>query len=395
MNPLAQGYAGVATDAGHDDTDSAKFAYDSPEALKDYGYRANHLGADFAKRLIINYYGSPLKRAYFSGCSNGGRDALILAQRYPEDYDAIIAGAPAADFTNLMSRFAWNRKAVESSPRLGTKLKLVQAAVIAECDALDGMKDDLLENPLSCPFDPVELQCKGDDGPGCLNTAEVGALRKIYQGPRLSDGTQLYPGQPVGAEAVPGGWDDWIISDKLSSLGPEFFRWMVYRDPEWKVEVFEPAREFKAAKERLGPVIDATNPDIGPFLRRGGKLLMYHGWNDVAVPAGATLEYHTAMLKATGSLAEQQTRLFMVPGLLHCGGGPGATHFDKLGELDRWVENGNAPNWIVATEYNPAATIFPLPDAKKVRTRPLCPWPTTATYNGSGPTNAAENFTCR
>ncbi|HSV53652.1 MAG TPA: tannase/feruloyl esterase family alpha/beta hydrolase [Burkholderiaceae bacterium] len=393
--PLAQGYAGVATDAGHDETDSAKFAYDSVESLKDYGWRANHLGVGFAKALIASYYGSPAKRAYFNGCSNGGRDALMLAQRFPEDYDGIISGAPAADYTGVMAKFIWNRQAVNAAPKLKDKLKLVQDAVIAKCDALDGVKDGLLENPLRCSFDPAELQCRNGDGPNCLDAAEVTSLRKIHGGPRLGNGSQLYAGQPVGAEALPGGWDAWIIGEKLASLGPEAFRWMVYRDPKWDIDRFELARDSALAKERIGPIVDATNPDLSAFMRRGGKLMMYHGWNDVAIPAGATLDYYAALRKTVGPAADQQTRLFMMPGLLHCGGGPGATHFDKLGELDRWVESGKAPERIVATEYDPPASLFVMPNAKTVRTRPLCPWPKVAHFKGTGSSDDAANFICR
>ncbi|GFE82411.1 putative esterase [Steroidobacter agaridevorans] len=394
-DPLAQGFAGVATDAGHEDTASAKFAYDSAEKFKDYGYRANHVGAEFAKALIASYYSSPVKRSYFHGCSNGGRDALMLALRFPEDYDGIISGAPAAAFTEIMTSFIWNREAVAAAPKLKDKLQLVQDAVMAKCDALDGVKDQVLENPLQCSFDPVELQCKDGDGPNCLNAAEVGTLRKIYGGPRLSDGTQIFPGQPVGGEALPKNWEDWIIDDKPGQMGPEAYRWMVYRNPEWDSKSFDLSRDHRLAMQRMAPIVNSNDPDLSAFMKRGGKLMLYHGWNDAAIPAGATLDYHTALRKTLGPVADQQVRLFMVPGMMHCGGGSGATYFEKLEAMERWMESGTAPERIIATEYDPPASLIVLPDSKKVRTRPLCAWPKTAHYSGKGSSDDAANFSCQ
>jgi feruloyl esterase len=266
---------------------------------------------------------------------------------------------------------------------------------MAKCDALDGVKDGVLEDPLSCPFDPQELQCKSGDGANCLSATEVSAVRKLYQGPRLSDGTQIYAGQPVGAEAMKDGWDAWMLGgEKTTQGGEDFFRWVVYGDPNWDISHFDPARDPAVAQEREGSILNANNPDLSAFMRRGGKLLMYQGWNDVAIPAGATLGYYAAMRKAVGPPADQQARLFMIPGMGHCGGGPGATSFDKLAEMDAWVEGGPAPERIVATEYDPPAVFSPPPDAKKVRTRPLCAWPKRAEYKGSGSVDDAANFSC-
>lgn len=395
MEILGQGYAVMATDAGHEPTDSAKFAHNAPESLIDYGYRANHVGTDFAKALIKKHYAKSVQRAYFHGCSNGGRDALMLAQRYPEDYDGIIVGAPALNFTNLMSRFIWNRQAVESVPALGNKLELLHNAVMEQCDALDGVSDGLLENPLRCPFNPADLQCKSGDSPRCLSAEEVDAVRKIYEGPRLSDGTRIYSGQPVGAEFLQGGWDEWVIDQGHSEGGPEIYRWAVHRDPKWDVRRFDLARDTALANERIGAIVNATDPDLGPFMRRGGKLMMYHGWNDVATPAGETLDYYAAVLKTVGEVADQQARLFMIPGLLHCANGPGATTFDKLAEMDRWVDTGIAPERILATEWDPPAATIVMSNAKKVRTRPICAWPKVATYKGSGSTDEAASFVCQ
>lgn len=396
MAPLKKGYVAMATDAGHEETDSAKFTHDFPEQYIDYAYRANHVAAIFEKELAASYYGTPAKRAYFWGCSNGGRDALMEAWRFPQDYDGIIAGAPAAGWSKLMTSFAWNAQATQTAPNLKDKLKLVQHAVLAKCDKRDGVKDQLLENPPSCDFDPVELQCKGEDSDQCLTASEVAVLHKIYGGPRLRNGTQIYAGMPVGGEGLKHNWDDWLFSGKVShgTFARETFRWMVYGDPAWEVSHFDIDRDFPKARERMGPIMDSDDPQLSAFTGHGGRLLLYHGWNDAAIPAGATIDYYDAVRRTLGPVADEQVRLFMVPGMMHCGGGVGPTDFDMLDEIDRWVERGAAPERIVATEYDPPAVFGPAPDAKRVRTRPLCSWPKVARYHGSGSTDDAASFVC-
>jgi pimeloyl-ACP methyl ester carboxylesterase len=395
--PLMKGYAAMANDAGHGFRLSAKFAHQSREKYEDFGYRANHVAAEYAKSLIASYYGMPAKRAYFQGCSNGGRDALMLARRFPDDYDGIIAGAPAGGWSKLISANAWNRQVAQGVTELKDKLGLVQDAVIAKCDALDGVQDELLENPSICPFDPAELQCTNGAGPRCLDAHEVAALRKIYGGPRLRDGTKVFAGLPVGGEGLENNWTSWIFDDDGGQelLATESFRWMVYGDSKWEVGHFDIDRDYPQAKTRLDHIMDADDPDLGDFVRRGGKLLLYHGWNDAALPAGATIDYHAALRKALGPVADEQVRLFLVPGMMHCSGGPGATDFDALDHMDHWAESGVAPERIIAKEYEPPAKSGPASGAKVVRTRPLCPWPKVAHYHGSGSTDDADNFSCR
>lgn len=394
--PLQKGYLGMATDAGHEETESAKFTHEFPEQFTDYAYRANHVAAAFAKTLAASYYSSPVKRAYFHGCSNGGRDALMEARRFPDDYDGIIAGAPAADWSGLMTSFAWNAHAVQQAPKLKKKLKLVQDAVMAKCDALDGVKDQMLENPTACSFDPAELQCKSGEGADCLTANEVGALRKIYAGPSLSDGTKVYAGMPVGGEGLENNWDAWIAKkDSTQAMfALESYRWMVYGDPDWELDRFDIDREYPKAKERLVPIMHSNDPDLSGFVKRNGRLLMYHGWNDAAIPAGASLDYHASVRETLGPIADEHVRLFMIPGMMHCFGGLGPSDYDLLDELDRWVESGTAPERIVATEYDPPALLGPAPGAKAVRTRPLCPWPKVSRYTGKGSTDDAANFHC-
>lgn len=394
----ALGYATVVTDVGHDMSDSAKFAYDSQEALIDYGYRGNHATAVFTKDLIAAYYGRPAHRAYFEGGSNGGREALMEARRFPQDYDGIIAGMPAMSFTRLMASFLWNYQAAAGAPGLKGKLGLVGKAVLDKCDALDGVTDGVLENPTTCTFDPAALQCKGADAASCLTVGEVEALRKIHGGPRLGDGTQVFPGLPAGSETHPTEMNAWIFDPKAiqPAMGQEAFRWMAHRDPEWKREQFDLDRDYPAAA-KLGHILDSDDPDLTEFLQRGGKLIIHHGWNDAAIPAGSTLNYYEALLQKVGSAAGQQVRLFMVPGMGHGPGRPGPEHYDVLGELDRWVEGGPAPERIVARQFEKAPTpFFPVDlSAKVVRTRPLCAWPKVAQYDGSGSTDDEANFACR
>ena len=245
LPPLKKGYVAMATDAGHAETNSAKFTHDFPEQYTDYAYRANHVAAGFLRTLAKSYYGTPVKRAYFHGCSNGGRDALMEARRFPDDYDGIIAGAPAAGWSKLMTSFAWNARAVAAAPELEDKLELVQNAVIAQCDALDGVKDQLIGNPPACNFDPAALQCKGSADSSCLSAEEVTALRKIYEGPRLSDGAQVYAGMPVGGEGLKSNWDSWIVKEDSGQAGfaRETFGWMVYGDPKWDLDSFDIDRD--------------------------------------------------------------------------------------------------------------------------------------------------------
>ena len=393
----ARGYATVVTDVGHEMSDSAKFAHDSMEQFIDYGYRGNHATAVFTKDLVAAYYGKPARLAYFEGGSNGGREALMEARRFPGDYDGIIAGMPAMSFTRLMTSFLWNDQAANSAPGLKGKLGLVGEAAVRTCDMLDGVGDGVLENPLVCSFDPAELECNAGDAADCLTAEEVGALRKIHEGPRLEDGTRLFPGLPVGSEAHPTEMGFWIFSEKAlqPAMGQEAFRWMVYGDPEWDRSRFDIDRDWPAAA-KLAEILDSDDPDLSEFLQRGGKLLIHHGWNDAAIPAGSTLNYYEAVLDKVGALAEQQVRLFMVPGMGHGTGRPGPDEYDMLGELDRWVEAGPAPERIVARQYEPPATLFGIdPAAEVVRTRPLCAWPKVAHYDGSGSTDDASSFSCR
>lgn len=394
---LAAGYAGVATDVGHPATETADWAFGHPEKLIDYAYRGNHLAAVTAKDAIRAYYRTSPKRSYFHGCSNGGRDALMEVSRFPSDYDGVIAGAPAAGWTPLMAGFMATHQAVfgpSGAPTLSSKLSLINAAVLAKCDGLDGVKDGVLNDPRQCRFDPQELQCQPGAAAGatCLSPGEVGAARAIYRGSTLSAGKLLTDGFAVGGETT--GWDEWITGKKAAqgNLGSEFFRWIVHGESGWDFTRFDIDRDFAAAQNKAD-FLDSDNPDIRPFIQQGGKLILYHGWSDAAISPYSTIRYFEAARQRSDP-AGNSTRLFMAPGMGHCFAGPGPNSFDMLPELDGWVDKGMAPERIVATKYpNDLLALLKMPQPP-VRTRPLCAWPRIAKYKGTGSTDDAASFSC-
>lgn len=394
--PVNQGYVAIATDSGHDVTDTPTWALGKPERIADYGYRANHLGAGIAKALAARYYGAPVKRAYFHGCSNGGRDALMLAQRFPKDYDGIIAGAPANSFVSLMTDFGHYRELMMKLPpnSLSAKMKLLHEAVVNKCDALDGAKDGLINNPQACRFDPGVLMCKsGQDANSCLAPAELEAVRAIYQGTRTRNGRIVQPGLAPGSEYQ---WPTWVTDAKAQGAAfvPGFFGYFVYGDPNWSMASFNVDRDLAVGKKNVGGMIDATNSDLRPFIKRGGKLLMYHGWDDAAISPENSIAYYSAVKRTLGADA-RQTRLFMMPGVAHCFDGAGPSSADFLGEIDRWVEGGAAPERIIAAKPENILLALAGAPTKTLMSRPLCAWPKVARYSGKGDVNQAANFECR
>jgi pimeloyl-ACP methyl ester carboxylesterase len=394
---IAQGYASAASDAGHKTSDGAAWSLNEPIKIADWANRANHVTAVFGKALVRHYYGTPPERSYFQGCSNGGRDALMMAQRYPDEFDGIISGAPAANWTGLMSSFVANDMSYKAFGPSGqdAKFKIAHDAVMAKCDTIDGVKDGVLENPRACAFDPAEVMCKPGTTSTCLSKDEVDALRTIYQGHRLEDGRPVFAGFSVGGEADRSGWRDPSKAGTAQQFGYEFFRYMVYKDPTWSADTFELDRDNATAVERMAAITNANNPDISAFTRRGGKLILWHGWNDSLIQAEGTISYYEAVEAKLGPATDQHVKLFMAPGVNHCYLGAGPSFFDMISELDRWVETGEAPKRVIATKYdNDVGKLLGLP-AKPVRTRPLCPWPQTARYTGSGSTDEAANFVCK
>ena len=414
---LKRGFATAGTDDGHTGQSSA-FAVGHPEQVTDFGHRAVHLTAVHAKVVVEAFYGKAPSRSYFVGCSDGGREALMEAQRYPADFNGIVAGAPANNWTRLLTSGVWNWKALNETPRSAipvAKLGLIQRAAVSACDRLDRVTDLLIEDPSRCRFDPAPLRCSGADGADCLTSAELMALQKIYQGPRNPrTGEQIYSGAVAGAEAVPGNWNPWVVASERQPLpliawfGTSFYQNMVFEKPDWDYRTIDFDKDLATAAAKLAPVLDATDPDLRPFRDRGGKLLQYHGWGDAAIPAPGSIEYYRQVLAKLGPSVPDFYRLFMVPGMGHCAGGIGPNDFGNAGPgvaasdpdrdivaaLDRWVEKGVAPERIIATGIRLGE---PLDDPAKTTklTRPLCAYPKVATYRGTGSTDDAASFACR
>jgi pimeloyl-ACP methyl ester carboxylesterase len=393
---LARGYATAGTDTGHgsDNPMNARWAYGHPQSLIDWAYRANHLTAGFAKAIIQAYYGTAARRSYFEGCSDGGREALMEARRYPDDYEGIISEAPASPFTRQMTGFIWDYQALQApgAELTDADLNLIHRSVLADCGALDGVKDGFVSYPPACHFDPAALLCKAGQRENCLNPAQVEAVRRIFEGPRTNDGQQISSGFLPGSEID---WKPWITGPNAgqSQFGLQFFRWMVYGRPSWTPVGFEFGRDFALAEHRVGWMLDSDNPDLRAFARHGGKLLLYQGWADPVVAPGNIITYYKLLTTDLGPLAKQ-ARLFMVPGMSHCWGGAGPNVFDALGALNRWVEHDEAPERLVATKYdNGIAGDLGLP-AKPLMTRPICAWPRRERWKGIGSTKAAANFIC-
>jgi feruloyl esterase len=384
---VAQGYAAASTDTGHTGG-SASFATGHPEKLIDFAYRGVHEMTLAAKKIVSAYYGNAAKRAYWNGCSTGGRQALTEAQRFPADYDGIIAGAPANYTSHMTAGQLWIGQAVHQSDASyipPQKYPAIHAAVLAACDALDGVKDGVLEDPTRCHFDPGVLACKGADGPSCLTAPQVEAAKKIYSGainPRTKQ--QIFPGLEPGSE---NGWAGLAGPDAFA-YALERFRFIALKDPNWDFRTLNFDTDVARAEKADGSIMNAIDPNLRPFFGHGGKLLMYHGWNDPLIAPLNSVHYYTSVVDTLGGAArtEGSIRLFMVPGMNHCRGGDGTDTFDAIGTLDQWVENGKAPQQIVASHRaNGGAD----------RTRPLCPYPQIAVYKGSGSTDDAASFSCK
>jgi hypothetical protein len=415
---VSKGYSAAATDTGHNDADGtdAKWALNHPEKIADFGYRAIHETADRAKGVIRAFYGSAPKHSYFNSCSDGGREALMEAQRFPADYDGIVAGAPANYWTHLMTQLMYNMEAIRTSASYisSAKLRAIEDNALNQCDALDGVKDGVIENPTVCRLDLKPLLCGSAETNECLTQPQLDALAKIYAGPKTSPRAgnmiqQVIPGLLPGGEAEPTGWGTWIAGLRPGSglqyaFGTNFFKYMVYDDPNWDYKDSTTDRNLSLADDKLAGILNATDPDLKKFRGRGGKLILYHGWADAAIPPQNTVDYYESIVSRMGAKESASfVRLFMVPGMEHCSSyGAGVSMFvlnpvplsdadhDVAAAIERWVEQGLAPERIVAGRSKTRAdgTDFS-------RTRPLCAWPRTAHYDGTGSTDDAANFTCR
>ncbi len=407
---LKRGFAVAGSDAGHraEGTD-ASWAYGHPEKVKDFGWRAVHLTTERAKQILNAFYGKPQDKAYFDSCSDGGREALMEAQRFPDDYDGILAGAPANQWSTMLAAGVSAMQHLLLDPRAyisDLKLPAIQKAALDACDAVDGVKDGILSNPENCRFDPQVLLCKGQDDLDCLTQPQIDALRSLYAGAKDHLGALIFPGFLMGDETA---WHEWVVGDDPgSSLSAQFvqndFRYIVTGDPRWNVLTADVDAALTQSRQKSAADLDSADPDLSRFAGRGGKLILYHGWNDPAISPWNTIAYYRSVQqKMTPARVESFSRLYMVPGMEHCNGGPGPSAFGQLGipsakgpqyglfdSLQAWVEKGAPENGVAATKYAPGEDGA----MKPVMTRPLCAYPTIAKYKGSGDSNDAANFTC-
>lgn len=405
---LRIGYATASTDTGHQAGPipfDASWAVGRPDLIEDFGHRALHLTTVNGKAVTAALYDQAPEYSYYVGCSKGGQQGFMEAQRYPDDFDGIVAGAPAHDWTRFYAGgHLWYSQAMLNDtqahiPR--NKLQVLGRAVLQACDAKDGIADGILSDPLACDFDPGVLQCpNGDDGPNCLNSKQVEAVDKIWSGVRDSSGDLVYPPLVPGSEAFPGGWSTWVTgTEPFTSLhwrgGEGFFRWFVFEDEGWDFTDFDYDDDLAYALEKVSPAVDATNPDLSPLRDRGGKLLVYHGWADPDISPLSAIDYFNEVvdtMAAQGGEAARRAeindfyRLFMVPGMGHCAGGPGPDRFDALSAMENWVENGIAPEQLIARKVQ---------DGQTTRSRPLCVFPRRAVWSGAGSSDEAANFSCR
>ncbi len=383
---LNRGYATASTDTGHAGG-TGVWALNRPDLITDFAYRGIHEMTLKAKTLVRSFYGNGPRQSYFVGCSTGGRQGLIEAQRFPADYDGIVVGAPANYWTHLMVGTLGTGAVTLKDPATAlprATYPLINDAALAACDAADGAKDGLFEDPRHCSFDPAVLQCKGAETEACLTAPQVESARKVYssvKNPRTGD--ELFPGLAIGTDfaALAGGPAPFFIPG-------DFMKYFLFNDPAWDWRTFDFDKDVAALDAKYGALFNATDPNLSAFKGRGGKIVMYHGWSDQLIPAQSSVNYLTAVTKTMGQKeADQFLRLFMAPGMAHCAGGPGPNTFDALGALEQWVEKGVAPASIVASHTNAAGAVD--------RTRPLCAYPQVAVYKGSGSLDEAASFVCQ
>src|SRR6187455_3162075 len=402
---LTNGFVIARTNTGHDarKEPSGSFILSNPQKAIDYAYRAVHVTAETAKAVATDYYSQPIKFSYWNSCSNGGRQGLIEAQRFPDDFDGIVANAPWVDQTGFTIGAMWNQRALTATPVSAAKMATVADRVMAKCDAIDGLKDGLIDDPRKCTFDPakdVPACTAGTDDASCLTPAQASAIAKVYGGP-VSNGKPFFPGFMPGSEAVMPtfgggtgtGWSNVILPPAQPGGKPADFnlaentmKYLVHTPPkpDYDYQTFDFDRDVKMV-DAWSAKADAKNPDLAKFKDRGGKLLMTYGWSDTILQPMMGVNYYEAALAKNGRSTPDFFRLFMVPGMAHCGGGIGPDRHDAMTAIINWVEKGQAPSTMVASK---------VVDDKVVRTRPLCAYPQVARHTGTGSIDDAANFRC-
>ena len=403
-NMLQDGFATVGTDTGHKGTTiTATWALDRPDREVNFGHRAIHVTAETAKTIIRLFYDQDIAYSYFMGCSRGGGQAMMESQRYPDDFDGIVAGAPAYDWLSIASQFVQISQALypdandHSTPLLSMDhRKKLETAILDQCDAEDGLKDGILNDPRECAFDLASLpRCAaGAPGPDCFTKQQIAAIKTIYNGPVI-EGRTYHPGFPYGGEAHPAAWNTWIVG-RENAMGPgnpslhfafgtQFFKYLVYDNPDWDYTAYD-FSTFKKDTKYAARILNSADPDLTAFKVSGGKILFWTGWLDSALTPLGTIEYFDKMNRHTED-ADQFSRLFMMPGVTHCAGGPGPDRVDWLGAIQDWVENDKAPEQLTASKMNA--------QGNATMQRPICAYPAKAVFKGEGDGTSAEEFECR
>ena len=396
---LEKGYATASTDTGHEDKEATgalpPWAIGHPELVADWGYRSVHEMTVAAKQIVAAYYGKPARLSFWSSCHEGGNQALTEAQKYPEDYDGIAAGDPAYDITHLQAvslYLSWvalkdGVKAPEYIPP--AKFAVIHRAVLDKCDALDGVRDGIIEDPPLCHFDPATIQCPGkEDGPACLTPAQVQTARQVYAGAKFDDGTLIYPGLEPGSELS---WNWMPGGPQPMAINKDFFATIIFQNADWDWHTFDVSRDTRLADQKYGSMVNFTDPDLRPFEKHGGKIIMYQSWQEGAIPPGGLVNYYESVVRAMGDdLSETQSfaRLFVLPDAGMCSGfsvGSYQGAWNALDVIEKWRETGVAPDKIIST-HRVAGVVD--------RTHPSCPYPQATIYKGSGDPYDAANFTC-
>ena len=399
-----RGYATASTDTGHASSGiRAEWAHGEPEKRINYGYLGVHRTTEAAKAIVRAHYGRHPQYSYFYGCSNGGRQAMMSAQRFPEDFDGIVAGAPAHDFSGVLAAFAYNMQRIFPDPAnleepviTPQNRHLVESEYLRRCDARDGVEDGFLNDPRDCDFKLSDLPICPPDSPAdhCLTLRQRNAIAAVYDGPRNSSGA-IFPGLPLGGETARAGWQGWVTGPSPQLLeaygepssqfgfGTQGFKYLVFGDPEFDYSTYD-FESFDRDSAHMDAIYDATDADLSGLKRAGGKLLLWHGWSDAALTAYASIDYFEEAERRDAAVRDY-FRFYLLPGVYHCSGGPGPDRVDWLGALEAWVEDGKAPSDLVAAKVD---------DGRLVRTRPVCVFPESAEFVGGDP-DQSGSYVCR
>lgn len=395
-----EGYATSGTNTGHDNNNSisADWALNNMERQINFGHLAVHRTAEVSKAVIGSYYGYYPKYSYFIGCSRGGGQAMMEAQRYPDDFDGIVAGAPAFNWPAIAAEFVQNTQACYphslTEPVISREhIRILHDVILKQCDMIDGVGDSILNNPAECDFNFSSLpKCPGNiPGKECFTTSQIDAIKKIYKGVDIGSGI-TYPGFPFGGENKPGGWQAWITGPNENMLksgypssqayfGIEIFKYLILQDPDWNYSTYD-FRGYEKEILYASAYLDATSTDYSGFKNRKGKIIFWHGWNDPALSAFATIGHYNEV-KAKDPDLRDYMRLFLLPGVLHCGGGNGPSQVDWIALIRDWVERNNAPEKVITTKITGGI---------EVMSRPVFPYPTEVVYDGKGDPNKESSF---